>query len=135
MEAGKLATLRFCALLFLLPGLCGRILSAVISTHYLDTVPRWPTPDELRMTPRSVHGIVVYLTEQEDRQLTIIERTSTFSLILGLSFGFFYMEKWGSEQNEEPEETVEVADRWNENAKLLWAANQPSEYLHRRKGA
>ena len=134
MDAGRLATLRFCTLLFLLPGLCGLILSAVISTHYLDTLPRWPTPEELRMTPRSVHGIVIYLTEQEDSRLTIIERSSTFSLILGMSFGFFYMEKWGSKQT--PDASEEAASPvWQDNKTLIYAATQNPEYLRRRKGA
>ena len=39
MKAARLAALKFFALLFLLPGLAGLIVSAIISTQYLDTLP------------------------------------------------------------------------------------------------
>jgi hypothetical protein len=98
MKAKQLATLRFTSLLFLLPGLAGLILSAMISTNYLDTLPRWPAPDELRITPRSIHGIVVYQTAEEDRKLSLIEYTSVGVFLVGLGLGLVYLEKWGSAQ-------------------------------------
>jgi hypothetical protein len=96
MKAKKLATLKFISLLFLLPGMAGLIIAAMISTSYLDRLPRWPTPDEMRMTPRSVHGIVVYQTVEEDRRLSWIEDTSVGVFLVGLGLGLVYLEKWGS---------------------------------------
>ena len=49
MKTARLAALKFFALLFLLPGLAGLIVSAMISTHYLDTMPRWPAPEINRL--------------------------------------------------------------------------------------
>jgi hypothetical protein len=104
MKNAQLATLRFFALLFLMPGLGGLILSAIVSTHYLDTLPRWPAPEELRMIPRSIHGVIVYQTAQEDRRLTIMEGTSVGVFILGLGLSVWYLEKWSSRQVRESEE-------------------------------
>ena len=106
MKTEQLATLKFFSLLFLLPGLAGLIVAAMISTSYLDRLPRWPTPDEMRMTPRSVHGIVVYQTVEEDRKLSLIEDSSLGIFLVGLGLGLVYLEQWGSarvpsEQQEE----------------------------------
>ena len=69
MKPAQMAALKFFSLLFLLPGLAGLIVSAMISTHYLDTLPKWPAPDQMRITPRDIHGTVVYQTEEENRRL------------------------------------------------------------------
>ena len=76
MKAARLVTLKFFALLFLLPGLAGLIISAMISMHYLDTMPRWPVPEENRVVPRGIHGITIYQTPAEDRELNLIEYSS-----------------------------------------------------------
>jgi len=55
----------FFALLFILPGLAGLIISAMISTHYLEVMPRGPVLVEGRIVPREIHGIVVYQTADE----------------------------------------------------------------------
>lgn len=104
MKTAKLATLKFFSLLFLLPGLAGLIISAMISTHYLDTLPKWPTPEELRMTPRNIHGIVVYQTVEEDRKLSIIEYSSVGVFLVGLGLGLTYLEKWGGMRARDAEE-------------------------------
>ncbi len=52
MKPARLATLKFLALLFLLPGMAGLIGAAMISTHYLDTMPGWPSPEVNRVVPR-----------------------------------------------------------------------------------
>jgi hypothetical protein len=96
MKPSQLATLKFFALLFLLPGLGGLILSAMISTHYLDTLPRWVTPEQMRVVPRNINGTVVYQTVQEDRTLSVIEDTSVGVFVVGLGLGLVYLEKWGS---------------------------------------
>jgi hypothetical protein len=96
MNTSQLASLRIFSLLFLLPGLAGLIFSAMISTHYLDTLPRWPAPEEMRMTPRSIHGVVVYQTEAEDRRLNLTEYTSVGIFVIGMVLGVVYLEKWGS---------------------------------------
>ena len=98
MRTSRLATLRFLSLLFLLPGLGGLVISAMISTHYLDTLPRWPVPDEGRIVARGIHGVVIYQTEEEDSQLSLIEYGSVGFFVTGLVLGVVYLEKWGSLQ-------------------------------------
>ncbi len=110
MKPAQLATLRFFALLFILPGLAGLIVSAMISTHYLETLPRDATPAEGRTVPREIHGIVVYQTEQEDRKLSKIEYSSVGVFVIGVVLGVVYLEKWGATQagyGEEDDELVE----------------------------
>jgi hypothetical protein len=95
VKAAQLATIRFISLLFLLPGLAGLIISAMISTHYLETMPRGPAPEEARMVPRNIHGVVVYQTEVEDRRLNLIEYSSVGVFVIGLGLGVFYLKEWG----------------------------------------
>jgi hypothetical protein len=96
MKSPYLATLRFLSLLFLLPGLGGLIVSAMISTGYLERLPRLPVPQELRVTPRNIHGTIVYQTEEEDRKLNLIEYSSVGIFLIGLGLGSVYMAKWGT---------------------------------------
>jgi uncharacterized membrane protein len=110
MKAAKLATLRFIALSFMLPGLAGLLISAMISTHYLDTMPRIPVPQELRMTPRNIHGTVIYQTEREDRRLSLIEYSSVGVFLVGLGLGLVYLEKWGSARAREAEEDDQLSE-------------------------
>src|SRR5208283_5972073 len=65
VKAMRLAALKFFALLFLLPGLAGLIVSAVISTHYLATMPKWPVMEQHRFVPRGIHGTTIYQTPEE----------------------------------------------------------------------
>jgi hypothetical protein len=95
MNDTNLPTLRFFSLLLMLPGLTGLIISAMISAHYLATMPRMPVPAEMRMTPRNVHGTVIYQTAEEDRKLDIIEYSSVVVFIGGLGMGLVYLRKWG----------------------------------------
>lgn len=95
MDALQLRGLRFAVLFFLFPGLCGLIGSAMLSTHYLETLPRMPVPEELRYTPRNVHGTIVYETEEEDRHLSVLEYTSVGVLVVGLGLGLVYLRAWG----------------------------------------
>ena len=91
-----LATLKFFSLLFLLPGLAGLIVSAMISTYYLDTLPQQAVPHESRVFARNIHGTLVYQTQEEDNRLTLIEDSSVGVFLVGLSLGLVYLEKWGS---------------------------------------
>jgi hypothetical protein len=95
MKLQQLRGLRFSVLFFLLPGLGGMLASAVMSTRYLDTLPRMPVPEEMRYTPRNIHGTVVYETEEENRRLSVLEYTSTGVVVLGLSLGVVYLRQWG----------------------------------------
>jgi hypothetical protein len=103
MTTARLGMLKFFALLFILPGLGGLIVSAMISTHYLDTMPRFPDPEELRTVPRNIHGVVIYQTEQEDQKLNRIEYGSVGVFVIGLTLGLTYLEKWGARQALEAE--------------------------------
>jgi len=96
MNRTNLVVLKFFALLFLLPGLGGLVFSAIKSTDYLQNLPRSPEPTELRMTPRNVHGIVIYQTVLEDERLSIMEYSSVSVFLVGLVLGIVYLEKWSS---------------------------------------
>ena len=95
--------------MFLLPGLAGLIVSAMISTHYLDTMPRWPVPEEHRIVPRGIHGITVYQTPAENRELNLVEYSSVGVFLVGLVLGVVYLEKWGSLQSREEAEESGLA--------------------------
>jgi hypothetical protein len=108
MRPAKLAALKFFALLFIVPGLTGLIVSAMISTHYLDAMPRGPIQTEGRVVPREIHGIIVYQTPEENRKLNLIEYSSVGIFVVGLGLGLVYLEKWGS-----------VQGRWDEDERVL----------------
>jgi len=110
MKTAKLAALKRLSLLFLLPGLAGLVISAVISTYYLDTLPKSPVMEEMRMIPREINGTVVYQTAQEDRRLTGIEFTSVGVFLLGLGLGLVYLEQWGSRQAQMAEDEADLAE-------------------------
>jgi hypothetical protein len=98
MNHRRLSLLRLFSLLLLLPGLGGLVISAMVSTHYLETLPRTPIPSEMRMLPRNIHGVVVYQTNDEDQKLTILEDSSVGVFLLGLTLGLVYLRKWGIAQ-------------------------------------
>ena len=104
MSGARLATLKFFALLFLLPGLAGLIVSAMISTHYLNTLPQTPAPEQSRIVPRGIHGTTVYQTAEENRNLNLIEYSSVGVFVAGLVLGLVYLEKWGAAQSSAGEE-------------------------------
>ncbi len=109
MKASKLPALKFFALLFLLPGLAGLIISAMISTHYLDAMPKWPVPEEHRIVPRGIHGTTVYQTPAENSELNLVEYSSVGVFLVGLALGVVYLEKWGSLQARDESEESELA--------------------------
>ena len=98
MKPSRLARLKTLALALMLPGLAGLVISAMISGHYLDTMPKWPSPQQFRTVPRNIHGIVVYQTAAEDRRLDILEYSSISVFLAGLTLGLVYLEKWGRRQ-------------------------------------
>lgn len=104
MKTAQLVLLRILALAFLLPGLAGLVVSAMVSTHYLVTLPRTPDPDALRMVPRNIHGVVVYQTPDEDRKLTLMEYSSVAVFVVGLGLGLVYLEQWSSARSRATEE-------------------------------
>ena len=95
VNAAQLRSLRSLSLFLVLPGLLGLIVSATISVHYLDTLPKLPHPEELRMTARNIHGTIVYQTAEEDRQLSLMEDSSVGVFLVGLGLGLVYLWKWG----------------------------------------
>ncbi len=95
MYKQNLSKLRAFSLCFLLPGLLGLIASTSISTHYMNTLPRFPDPDTQRMTPRNINGYIVYQTVQEDRSLDLVEYSSVAIFLVGLAAGLIYLQKWG----------------------------------------
>lgn len=104
MKPTRLRTLKTISLALILPGLAGLIVSAMFSVHYLDTMPRWPSPEELRTVTRSIHGIVVYQTAAEDRKLDLMEYSSVGVFAAGLILGLVYLQKWGARQARASEE-------------------------------
>jgi len=112
MKRSNLRVLRFFALLFLLPGLGGLVISAMVSTNYLENLPRSPAPEVERMIPRNIQGIVIYQTPKEDEQLTIMEYGSVGIFLVGLVLGVVYLEKWSSvRQSETDSDLLEEAGR------------------------
>ena len=111
MTTPRLKRLRLLSLFFLLPGLAGLIFAAAVSTHYLETLPRDPVPQDMRMVPRNIHGTVVYQTEDEDRRLDTIEYSSVTVFLIGLSLGLIYLRQWGLSaalSDEEPEPVEQI---------------------------
>jgi hypothetical protein len=106
MKRSRLAALKGIALILMLPGLAGLIVSAMISAHYLDRMPRWPSPSELRTVPRNIHGTVVYQTAAENLRLNVIEFSSVGVFLVGLGLGLVYLEKWGVHQATDEEESM-----------------------------
>lgn len=81
--------------LFLVAGVVGLLISASISTRYLEEHPRMPVPAEMRMTPRSIEGTVVYVTTEEDKMLTLMEYLSLGAFVAGVCCGFVHLRQWG----------------------------------------
>ncbi len=67
-------------------------------------MPQTPVPSEYRVVPRWIHGVTVYQTAQEDRQLNIIEYSSVGIFSIGLVLGIFYLERWGKARASEASE-------------------------------
>lgn len=103
MKTSQLVTLRIIALAFLLPGLAGLVISAMISTRYLETMPRMPVPEQVRMTPRNIHGTIVYQTAEEDARLNLVEYSAVGVFVIGLGLGLVYLEQWSSRRAREAE--------------------------------
>lgn len=110
MNAPRLAMLKFFALLFLLPGLGGLIVSAMVSTNYLYTMPKYPVPEEDRIVPRGIHGQTVYQTAQEDNELNLLEYGSVGIFAVGLCLSVVYLEKWSSSQARAEEDEAELVE-------------------------
>ena len=110
MKGARLTTLKFFALLFLLPGLAGLIGSAAISTHYLDTMPKWPMPEQQRVVPREIRGATIYQTVAENRVLNVVEYSSVVVFLVGLVISLLYLEKWGAAQARAADEDSGLAE-------------------------
>lgn len=116
MTSSSLARLKAVSLLFMLPGLAGLILSAMVSGHYLETMPRWPAPQQLRVVPRNIHGAVVYQTPAENRRLNEMEFSSVGVFLVGLALGLVYLEKWGARQPLAPQDDDLLPEEANRRA-------------------
>jgi len=108
MSQSKLVVLKFFALLFLLPGLAGLVGSAVVSTSYLQNLPRFPVVEDQRMVPRNIHGIIVYQTTEEDQRLNVMEYSYVSIFVVGLLLGIVYLEKWSAAQISDVEDMEQL---------------------------
>jgi uncharacterized membrane-anchored protein YitT (DUF2179 family) len=104
MKSKQLVKLKMIALALILPGLAGLIASAMLSVHYLDTMPRWPSPQESRTIPRNIHGIVVFQTETENLNLDLLEYSSIGVFVAGLGLGLVFLEKWTARRSRAAEQ-------------------------------
>jgi len=111
MNQSKLAALRIAALFFLLPGLAGLVGSAVVSTSYLQRMPRFPDVENQRMVPRNIHGVIVYQTDEEDSRLDMMEYSSVSVFVVGLLLGVVYLEKWSSLRSTEMETMEDLEEQ------------------------
>jgi hypothetical protein len=112
MKASRLRILKAISLFLILPGLAGLIGSAMYSMQYLDTMPRWPSPEERRTVPRNIHGILVYQTPEEDRKLDCMEYASMGVFGAGLLLGLVYLEKWSARQARAGEKDDRVSEHF-----------------------
>ncbi len=110
MSSFNLARLRLLSLLCLLPGLAGLIFASMVSMNYRNTLPRIPIPEESRMIPRNINGFVVYQTEDENRDLNLLEYSSVAIFVIGLGAGLVYLRKWGIARALEAEDDEFVAE-------------------------
>ncbi len=94
-----LTLLQFFALLFLIPGLFGLIVSAILSTSYAENLPRFPDPSSMRVVPRDIHGITIFETSEEDRTLTDVEYGALGFFIVGIVLSVAYLEKRSAANN------------------------------------
>lgn len=94
MNRINMPMLKLIALLFMLPGMGGLIVSTMVSTNYLDHLPKVATTQ--RHIPRNVHGVTVYQSIAEDEKLTAMEYSSVAIFLIGLFLGVLYLEKWTS---------------------------------------
>ncbi len=93
MKSTPLAMLRAVALCLTCSALAGLLISAAISIHYRKILPTFPVLAEFRMTPRNITGVIVFLTEGEERQLNHVEVVSAATLLAGLALSVLYMER------------------------------------------
>ena len=103
MKLSRLRSLKFFALLFMLPGLAGLIISAMVSTDYVENLPKFPNVVDHRVTPRNVHGTVIYQTAAEDQRLSVMEYSSVSVFLVGLVLGVVYLENWGKGRKNQSE--------------------------------
>ena len=61
------------------------------------------------MTPRDIHGVIVYQTVEEDRNLNLMEYSSIGVFLVGLVSGFVYLEKWNSARVRAADKNEELA--------------------------
>ena len=113
MTSAHLARLRVISLALILPGLAGLIISAMVSVHYLDTMPKWSSPREMRTVPRNIHGTVVYQTAKEDQVLNLMEYSSVGVFLAGLGLGLVYLEKWGARQARAAEDEDRLTEHYS----------------------
>jgi hypothetical protein len=95
MENEHVTKLRFFSLMFLVPGLIGLMISATLSGYYMNKLPRYPDPQNLRMTPRNINGYTVYQTDDENRTLDRTEYGSVAMFLIGLGMALVHFQKWG----------------------------------------
>ncbi len=89
----NLPLLQFFALLFLIPGVFGLVVSAIITTNYADTLPRVPDPSTMRIVPRDIHGVTVFQTTEEDHALRDVEYGALGLFIVGIALSVVYIER------------------------------------------
>jgi hypothetical protein len=95
MENDHVEKLRFFSLMFLVPGLIGLMVSATLSGYYMNKLPRYPDPENLRMTPRNINGYTVYQTDNENRTLDRTEYGSMGMFLIGLAMALVHFQKSG----------------------------------------
>ncbi len=100
MSRPNMPLLKLVALLFMLPGMCGLVVSTMVSANYLETMPKVPT--EQQTIPRNVHGSIVYQTQAQDYRLSAMEYSSVSIFLIGLILGVIYLEKWTALRTQEP---------------------------------
>jgi hypothetical protein len=110
MASLKKATIKQISIALLVPSIAGMIWAGTIRASYLDTLPKRPVFEQLRVVPRNIGGTVVYQTEQESSLLTRIDIVSAAIFLVGALFGIVYLRRWGMRQMLENDEDQALAE-------------------------
>jgi hypothetical protein len=106
----KKATIRHLSIALLVPSIAGMIWAGTIRANYLDTLPKRPVFEQMRVVPRNIGGTVVYQTEEESALITRIDIASGAIFLVGAFLGIVYLRRWGMRrmlENDEDQALVE----------------------------
>jgi hypothetical protein len=106
----KKATIRHLSVALLVPGIAGMIWAGAIRANYLDTLPKHPVFEQMRVVPRTIGGTVIYQTDEEGALLTRLDIASGAIFMAGAFLGIVYLRRWGMRRMLENDEDQALAE-------------------------